>query len=194
MKRVLLLGDSIRLGYEPCVRGLLADAAHVLAPTENCQLSVNLLMYFWNWVAQVQPDLIHFNAGLWDSRRATPRGTDTVVPVDFYARNLRLFIALARQHTRAKLLWATITPLHQARYDVYTARLGYAGRDAAAIAAYNAAALEVMRETNVPVNDLGGFVTRAGPATLLGEDGIHYTSVGYETLAGEVARAIRAWL
>ncbi|VTR19087.1 Uncharacterised protein [Actinobacillus pleuropneumoniae] len=35
MKRVLLLGDSIREGYEPYVRERLADRAEVVAPGEN---------------------------------------------------------------------------------------------------------------------------------------------------------------
>lgn len=55
MKRILLLGDSIRLGYEPYARAMLAGTAHVLAPVENCQHTVNHLMNFWNWVAPVQP-------------------------------------------------------------------------------------------------------------------------------------------
>ncbi|WP_257968099.1 hypothetical protein [Peribacillus deserti] len=38
MKKVLLLGDSIRMGYEPFVREALEGKAEVTAPEENADL------------------------------------------------------------------------------------------------------------------------------------------------------------
>ena len=40
-KNVTLLGDSIRMGYEPTVRAELADVAEVWAPEGNCMHSVH---------------------------------------------------------------------------------------------------------------------------------------------------------
>ena len=194
MKRVLLLGDSIRLGYEPFVRELLTDKAHVLAPIENCQHTVHHLMNFWNWVAPVQPDIIHLNAGLWDTRRVTPGGPDNIIPVEIYARNVRRLVELIREHTRARLLWATTTPVNMADYVRGNAQRGNAGRHGPDIATYNSAALDIMRELHVPVNDLHDYVVRTGPATLLADDGIHYTPIGYAKLAAEVAQALQAAL
>lgn len=191
MKRLLLLGDSIRLGYEPYVREQLAGTAHVLAPVENGQHTVNLLMNFWNWVAPVQPDVIHLNAGLWDTRRITPAGTDNLIPLEFYAHNLRRLVDLIRTHTRAHLVWASTTPVHQPDYDRGNARRGNAGRHAPDIDRYNAAAQAIMTELHVPVNDLHAFVRQRGPASLLTEDGIHFSAEGSAELAAQVVHAVR---
>ncbi|MDF2717420.1 MAG: hydrolase family protein [Paenibacillus sp.] len=43
MKKVLLLGDSIRMGYEPLVRAQLAEVAHVVAPAENGRFAKHTL-------------------------------------------------------------------------------------------------------------------------------------------------------
>jgi len=191
MHRVLLIGDSIRLGYEPFVRGALAGTAHILAPVENCQHTVNHLMNFWQWVVPIQPDVVHFNAGLWDTRRVTLGGSDNIIPVAGYARNVRRLVELLREHTQARLIWATTTPVDQLTYDRGNFQRGTAGRHGPDIDVYNAAALEIMRELEVPVNDLHSFVVRNDPAALLADDGIHYTPGGYEKLGNQVAQAIK---
>ncbi|MDD1650509.1 MAG: hypothetical protein LUO80_08970 [Methylococcaceae bacterium] len=35
--RMLLLGDSIRMGYQPLVMDMLADLAKVVGPEDNCE-------------------------------------------------------------------------------------------------------------------------------------------------------------
>ena len=40
MKKVLLLGDSIRMGYDKYVTEQLAGEAEVLFPSENCRFAV----------------------------------------------------------------------------------------------------------------------------------------------------------
>ena len=37
MKNVVLIGDSIRLGYENEVRELLGDEVQIFSPKENCR-------------------------------------------------------------------------------------------------------------------------------------------------------------
>ena len=39
MQRAVLLGDSIRQGYERYVRELLEDRAEICAPGENCRFA-----------------------------------------------------------------------------------------------------------------------------------------------------------
>lgn len=194
MQRILLLGDSIRLGYEPYVRGLLQGTAHVLAPVENCEHTVNLLLRFCHWVVPVQPDIIHLNAGLWDTRRITRGGSENIIPPEAYVRNVRLLVTLIREHTRARLIWATTTPVNQSDYDRVNDQRGNAGRHGPDIDLYNSLALEIMHDLKVPVNDLHGYVERTGPAALLADDGIHYTAAGSERLAEQVVSALRPLL
>ncbi len=70
-KRILLLGDSIRLQYGPVVAQLLKDKAEVLFPEENCRYIKFLLWGARHWAAALGGnfDVVHFNAGIWDNHR-----------------------------------------------------------------------------------------------------------------------------
>lgn len=194
MKRVILLGDSIRLGYEPLVREQLAGEAFVWGPAENGQHTVHLLMNFWQWVVSQQPDVLHLNAGHWDTRHIIRGVADNIVPLPQYRENVARAIRAAQQHTRARIIWATTTPFFQAPLDRGHARGGLAGRDATDIPRYNAAAVAVARDLGVVVNDLYTTVQAADPATLLSEDGVHFHAAGNEFLGRAVAAAIRPHL
>jgi hypothetical protein len=66
--RVLLIGDSIRLFYQNEVIKQLGEEYEVLAPQENCKFSAYVLNFLRFWLKDFSaPDIIHFNAGLWDT-------------------------------------------------------------------------------------------------------------------------------
>ena len=46
MKKIALLGDSIRLGYEKYVKDSLEGVAEVYSPKDNCKYTFNLIHYF----------------------------------------------------------------------------------------------------------------------------------------------------
>jgi len=46
MKKVMLIGDSIRLGYQAKVAELLKDTALVGGPADNCRFSAYTLFTF----------------------------------------------------------------------------------------------------------------------------------------------------
>lgn len=194
MQRVVLLGDSIRLGYEPAARAALGDVAFVWGPPENGQHSVNLLLNFWLWVASRQPDVLHLNAGLWDMRRVAAGVDGNVVPLEIYRANVARLVALARQHTHARIIWATTTPIQAEAAARTHRRSGLAGREAADIPRYNLAACEAAREQGAVINDLHAAVCAAGATSLLDADGVHFTPAGYELLGQTVAAAVRAHL
>ena len=84
MKHVILLGDSIRMGYQGEATGGLADAAYVWGPDVNCQTSANILVHLRPWVLDRPCDILHLNAGLHDlkiERRGEPVHQ---VPIDAY--------------------------------------------------------------------------------------------------------------
>src|SRR6187397_2557317 len=67
LPKVLILGDSISLGYTPLVKKNLAGRAEVLRPGENCQHTANGLAKIGAWLGNTKWDVIHFNFGIWDT-------------------------------------------------------------------------------------------------------------------------------
>ena len=67
MKRVLLIGDSIRMGYDQYVKLALEGSAEVWYPEENCRFTQYVLRYLHEWVEKSggEVDCLHWNAGLW---------------------------------------------------------------------------------------------------------------------------------
>ena len=70
MKKIVLLGDSIRMGYDKYVRKSLEGSAEVFYPAENCRFTFYLLRTLRDWVKNgdlpTDADVVHWNAGLWD--------------------------------------------------------------------------------------------------------------------------------
>ena len=106
MKKVLLIGDSIRCGaatspgYGIYVREKLLGKAEVYAPSENCRFAQYTLRYLHEWHAQLgnqQYDVIHWNNGLWDALRLM--GEEPFTPIHFYTDTL------TRIYRRIRLLW-----------------------------------------------------------------------------------------
>ena len=195
MKTVILLGDSIRLGYQETVRQELDCLAEVWAPEENGQHSVHELLNFWQWVADRQPDVLHLNAGLWDCRGLLPGDfTDRCVPLEHYRANVRKWLELSQRHTRAKIIWATSTPIHEDRHHTTQDASGRPARRIADVELYNAAASEEANALGIEINDLFNFVIANDKDTMLNEDGVHYTPDGCALLGRQVAGVIKPHL
>ena len=69
MKKVVLLGDSIRLiGYGKRVEELLGDQCTVWQPEDNCRFSKYTLRMLFDEQQNIKDaDVIHWNNGLWDA-------------------------------------------------------------------------------------------------------------------------------
>lgn len=189
LPRVLLLGDSISMGYTVKVRELLKGKANVHRPPENCFESANGVKKLEAWLGNGRWDVIHFNFGLHDVKHVDEKGAlvapekgKVVATPEQYERNLREFVAQAKK-TGARLIFATTTPV-PAKSN---------GRVEAVELSYNDAAKRVMREAGVAVNDLHAFVANHRDAQQL-PNNVHFTERGYDQLAGEVAAKIEAAL
>lgn len=191
--RVALLGDSIRLGYEATVRTELADIADIWSPAENCMHSVHHLFNLSTYYVEPKADLIHMNFGLWDCRRLDRNRNDNAIPVEIFVRNLDFILGKIRGATSATIIWATITPVVQSRYNARFSQSFEPCRDANDVELYNAAAVPVLSHHGVIVNDLHALVERHGREKLIGDDGVHYTDAGCALLGREVAAVIRNW-
>ncbi len=190
MKNIVLLGDSIRMSYQPFVRELMGESAYVWGPFENCQHTVNVLLNLWQWIAPLRADVIHVNAGIWDTRRIIPGG-ECIVPLAYYKKNVELILTSLKAVTSAKIIWATSTPVLDDKVRVQQLKNGSAGRRAIDIVRYNKAAVDVALKLNVPVNPLYDVVMKNGLDTMLTDDGTHFTDAGARILAQAVVNAVQ---
>jgi len=179
---VLLIGDSITFGYAPATIEALREIAHVELIPENGGDSANVLAKLTGWLGETKWDVVHFNCGLHDMRFDPVKATYQV-PVSAYEGNVRQIVAQLRKATSARLVWATSTPIVEQWHN--------AGRDFARsnrdVDDYNAAALRVIHEAGVEVDDLHAFVVERGVRETISADGVHLTEDASRALGHEVA-------
>lgn len=189
MKQVILIGDSIRMGYQPFVAEVLKGEAEVWGPEENGGTSRNVLAHLDEWVLSRESDIVHLNCGLHDLARDPDENRnigDVRVSVDEYERNVRAILSKVQSSGR-KIVWATTTPVHEDDHR----RVKIMERHEADIEKYNAAALRVAEELKVPVNDLYRVVVEAGEESGMKPDGVHYSDAGSQRLGRAVAAFLR---
>lgn len=183
---VILLGDSIRMSYQPYVRQELGGAFEVAGPEENCATSRNLLANLDRWALMQPASVIHLNAGLHDLRYDPGRDAP-VVPIDEYESNVRTILGRLRERTDARLIWATTTPVHEKLHAEHK----LSRRRESDVTSYNAVATRVARELGAEIDDLCAAVLAHAPDALWSQDGVHFNDAGYRFLGSHVARAIR---
>jgi acyl-CoA thioesterase-1 len=178
LPRVLLIGDSISIGYTLPVRELLTGKANVHRILTNGGPTTNGLAHLEEWLGTGKWDVIHFNFGLHDLK--IMQGGKRQVPVEEYVENLRKILERLNR-TRAKLIWATTTPVPQGPVEP--------PRESADVIAYNLVATRIMEQAGISIDDLFAFVTPRAAAIQQPHD-VHYTPEGYTALAGQVADSI----
>ncbi|MDA0836252.1 MAG: hypothetical protein O3B01_00555 [Planctomycetota bacterium] len=187
LKRVLLLGDSIRMGYQDGVKARLKGKAEVISPAANCGHSLMLRENLSDWAIQHQPDIIHFNAGIWDLGRIPGSGEGASrFTIAAYARNLRLVLRRLQRETDATLIFATTTPILDGPPGVLKGNCSPSPLPAR----YNTAAIELMNRNGAGINDLHAVVMNTGIYRCLCDDRIHMTRTGNAVLSAAVALAI----
>ena len=189
LPRVLLIGDSISMGYTVPVRAQLAGKANVHRPLENCGDTARGVKSLDKWLGTGKWDVIHFNFGLHDLKYldaaghlAPPDKGKQVASVDESEAILRTIVARLTQ-TGAKLIFATTTPVPA----------GTTGRVADDSVRYNAVAVRVMRELGVALNDLHAFVLPRQAQTQRPAN-VHFTDPGSAQLAETVVSRIAVLL
>lgn len=185
LPRVLLIGDSISIGYTLPVRALLQGKANVLRVLENSGDTARGLANLDAWLGASKWDVIHFNFGLHDlkyldaaGKYVPPEQGKQVATLAQYESNLRAIVLRLRK-TGAKLIWASTTPVPE---DSLARVAGDENK-------YNGVAQKVMREYAIPTDDLCAVVT-SGPASLQQPHNVHFTPDGYQALARSVAASI----
>ena len=189
MKKEILIGDSIRMGYQPIVQQALAGQADVWAPQENGGTSANVLDHLDAWVLSRSPDIVHLNCGLHDLKTEFGANT-TAVSLDAYGANLEAIFTRIQERTTATLVWASTTPVNEQWHH----KNKPFDRFEADVQSYNQRALEIAIRFGAKVNDLYKQITDAGPDVYLARDGVHFLPAGCALLGEAVADAIRPLL
>ena len=192
LPRVLLIGDSISIGYTVPVRDLLKGKANAHRIPVNGGPTINGLRHLDAWLGTSKWDVIHFNWGLHDLKYIGPNNGNLTdpkspdshqqVPLPDYERNLTQLVDRLKA-TGAKLIWRNTTPIPE----------GSAGRVPGDEVKYNEAAARVMKEAGVITEDLYQH-SLAGPRNIQLPANVHYSAQGYQYLAQHVAAAIEAQL
>ena len=198
LPNVLLLGDSISIGYTPLVRERLHGKANVVRPmsgrgAENCRETRTGLARIDAWLGTQKWDVIHFNWGLWDLCYRNPESKvqgnrDKVhgkltTPLPEYEKNLEQLVTRL-ERTGAKLIWANTTAVPE----------NEEGRFPADVETYNAAAARVMKKQGVATDDLFTLTKDFGGRFSKEPNDVHYTDEGYGRIAAQVVAAIEAAL
>ena len=177
LPRVLLIGDSISIGYTLPVRELLKDAANVHRIPTNGGPTSNGIKNIEAWLGDGKWDVIHFNWGLHDLKLID--GKQQVVPADYEA-NLRELVARMKK-TGAKLVWCTTTPVPEG--DLNPPRRFHDVLD------YNKIAAKVMADERIITNDLYEFA-KPKQAEIQRPHDVHFTEAGSRVLAEQVSKEI----
>ncbi len=204
LPNVLILGDSISIGYTPFVQEYLKGKANVFRPLfedgkpENCQGTTNGVENIDRWLnsgkksgvsnSGSQWDVIHFNFGLHDIKHVDPvTGKNSQNPKHpqqanrkQYKKNLE-FIVEKLKATGAKLIFATTTPYP----DSVEGPLRKPGMPQK----YNQVAVKIMNKNGILINNLHAFMVPR-MAELQRPNNVHFTEEGSRELAKKVVDRI----
>ena len=185
MKNLLLIGDSIRMGYDKSVKKTLEGKANVVFPEENCRFASYVLRYFHEYLNGIdgrEIDVIHWNAGLWDCLRLFEEEPHT--PIEIYEYYIdRICIRIKKLCPNARVIFATSTKVISEKMDINLKRYNEE------IEKYNKVAIEIVKKYGFEVNDLYALSMKLPEEAH--SDAVHYyTPMGTEAFTKQVLSSV----
>ena len=180
MKKVVLLGDSIRLiGYGQKVAEMLQPECEVWQPEDNCRFAKYTLRMLFECKEQIQgADVIHWNNGLWDACDIFGDGPFTTL--DEYTNNMLRIADILLQYGK-KVIFATTTPTHP----------DYPYHELERIKLYNDTLVPKLQEKGVIINDLFAIMEEHRIDGIREDDQIHLNDYGIALCVEQVVETIR---
>ena len=179
MKKLVLLGDSIRLiGYGSRLAEILSDEYEVWQPEDNCRWADYTYRMLSDKEKEISgADVIHWNNGHWDICNLFGDGSFTSIPnyINAITRVAKRLLTITD-----KVIFSTTTAV--------SPELSYENNEI--IKKYNDAITPVLRDMGVIVNDLYAVVEPHIDEYIC-EDHIHLSDLGKEACAAEIAELIR---
>lgn len=190
MKKVLLLGDSIRMGYSEYVKEILKDKCEVYFDANDNGRFAAYTLWQANQIFKNHGefDVVHWNNGYWDMNVEAPM-VDPIHPLDEYLHFLNRIITEIHRNG-AKIIFATTVPLlpedKPVEKGAAIVRLGLRNDW---VIKYNEAAKKLMTEHGITINDLYELAIKDENYYKC-EDNLHLTQEGYKACAQQVAKMI----
>jgi lysophospholipase L1-like esterase len=186
LPNVLIIGDSISLGYTPHVAKMLNGLAVVKHSAGNAGPTMKGVANIDKWLGEGKWDVILFNFGLWDMYGWWCEKIDRS-PAEYEKRLDALAVRLKK--TGAKLVWAATTPAcpePEKRFKVMVSP--------AAEAKYQATARRVMKKHGIQVCDLYAFMKLTEAQYAIAKNDVHFNKDGKKALGRQVANKIKVML
>lgn len=192
MKRVLLLGDSIRMGYDEYVKELLAGEFEVVYDNDDNGRFAAYTLWQANHFFKHEGhfDVVHWNNGYWDMNIEAPM-TEPIHPISEYIGFLARILREIRKNG-AVPVFATSVPIlsEELAAEVMKEEIPRTYYNNQWVLDYNSAATEFMKKEGVAVNDLYTLCLE-DPHYYKCPDLLHLTDEGYRRCAEKTAEAIR---
>lgn len=180
--RILIIGDSISIGYTPFVQDYFSDRAIIIHNSGNAEHSGNGLLKIEEWLGDENWDIIQFNWGLWDLCYRNPESKNfgnrdkingkCTNSLETYASNLDSIISIIKKKSNAKLIFVTTTYVPK----------NEPGRYENDVQKYNKAAKKVMKRHSIAINDIYKKSIAIHNSFGNGPDDVHYKKEGYKKL------------
>ena len=186
MKKILLVGDSIRQGYDKYVKMAFEDVAEVYYPSENSRFVMYVCRCLYDWKNETKcgddVDVVHWNAGLWDDLILTDGKHLTSIEIykEYVDRACNLIKIL---FPKAKMIFATSTPIQE---HLYTGAYKRFNEDTEE---YNQVAIEVVKSYGGEINDLYS-IAEAAPVECYSDMAHFYTKEGTQILTEQVVKCL----
>ena len=187
LPNVLIIGDSISIGYTLPTRALLNGKVNLHRIPTNGGSTTKGMAEIEKWLGKKKWDLIHFNRGLQDQKYMGPKGENlkkkekggkVQVPLTDYEKNLHKLVARMKKSAK-QLVWRNTTPVPP----------GSKGRYMGDSVQFNEAAARVMKKHGVATLDLY-TPSKKNMKDWMREANVHYHGHGSQALAEIVAKDI----
>ena len=180
MKKIMLIGDSIRGCYEHYVQENMKEIADIWGAPTNSRFAKYIDFLFEDWYADFPADIIHFNCGIWDVWKKN-KSLSPVTPLWEYLEDLEN-ICEKMKRTGAKIVFANTTPVDDTFESV----------DNADVIRYNIAAEAVMKRERIEINDLWSLI-HSNP-DYINEDRLHLSALGSVKAAEQIECILKKYL
>ena len=192
MKKIILIGDSIRMGYDKYLKEQLEGEAEVYYPADNCRFAYYVLRHLHDWKNThnfpEDADVVHWNTGLWDSLTLFEDGIFT--PVEVYKDTIKRIDRQIRiLFPNAKVIFATSTRVLEERFLTPHISIRY-NKDTELL---NNAAIEALSDTDTVINDLYTLTANA-PKEYYSDMTHLYTEEGTKLIGNKVIDSIESVL
>lgn len=194
MKRVLLLGDSIRMGYQDYVKDLLKNECEVVYWSDDNGRFVQYSYWQLNQMFKNHGhfDIVHFNNGYWDMN-IEPPCDEPLNPIDEYVAGLQKIVSYVRKQNAIPIFANTVPIYFDGSSEDNTGTKASITYKNDWVIYYNQAAENLMKKENVFINDMYSKML-TGPKYYKCPDMLHLTDTGYKECARLAAEAIRKYL